>query len=225
MAAIDGAYRSQRLRLISTVNAATASVWAQGFRDRDRVIQEVLRIVYAGQAQTVALVDAYMSAKTGTGARGLPPQLYTVPVLRGMPADQVYARPFGALGGQLAQGAKFESAVTSGRDSLSRLVRTDLQLAQTHSARDWMAGEERIVGYRRVLGGAKNCELCVSAADRTYRKEDLMPIHEHCSCSVEPVYGTEPVASVGTTVRVDDDPELGPRLMADSWSDTGPRLL
>lgn len=225
MAPVDAAYRTQRLRLISTVNAATASVWAQGFRDRERVIQEVLRIVHAGQAQTVALVDAYMAVKAQAPVRGLAPDAYTVALLRGVPAEEVYGRPFGALGAHLAGGTEFGAAFQSGRDSLGRLVRTDLQLAQTHSARDWMAGEDRVVGYRRVLGGGKNCSLCVSASTRTYRKEDLMPIHEHCSCSVEPVFGVEPVASVGTSVRVETDPELGPRLMAESWSQTGPRLL
>lgn len=225
MASVDGVYRSQRLRLISAVNAATASAWAAGFRDRERVIQEVLRVVYAGQAQTVALVDAYMAAKAQTSVQGLNPDRYTVPVLRGLPGEEVYDRPFGALGGQLAAGAEFAAALTSSREALGRLVRTDMQLAQTHSARDWMSREDRVVGYRRVLGGGKNCSLCVSAATRTYRKEDLMPIHERCTCSVEPLFGSAPVASVGTTVRVDNDPELGPRLMADSWSDTGPRLL
>lgn len=222
---IDGAYRSQRLRLMNTVAAATAQVWAQGYRDREQVIREVLAVVHAGQAQTVSLVDAYMAAKAAAPAKGLDPTAYTVATLRGVPAEVVYGRPFGALGGQLEQGAELAAALRSGVGSLGRLVRTDMQLAQTHSARDWMTGEDRIVGYRRVLGGGKNCELCVAASTRTYRTEDLMPIHERCSCSVEPLFGTEPVASVGTSVRVDDDPELGPRLMADSWSRTGPRLL
>jgi hypothetical protein len=85
--------------------------------------------------------------------------------------------------------------------------------------------EFRIVGYRRVLSGeGPHCKLCTAASTRTYRIADLMAIHEHCTCGVQPLYGTEPVASIGTTVRVEDDPELGPRLMADSWSNVGPRL-
>jgi hypothetical protein len=213
MTTIDGVYRSQRLRLMNTVAAATAQAWAQGYRDREAVIGQVLAVVHAGQAQTVALVDAYMAVKAQASPKGLDPTSYTVALLRGVPAERVYDRPFGA--------PSRESSLAA----LARLVRTDMQLAQTHSARDWMTGDERIVGYRRVLGGGKNCSLCVAAADRTYRTEDLMPIHERCSCTVEPVFGTEPVASVGTSVRVDDDPELGPRLMADDWSRTGPALL
>ena len=69
-----------------------------------------------------------------------------------------------------------------------------------------------------------HCALCEAAATRTYRIADLLPIHEHCTCGVLPLYGTEPVPSVGTAVRVEDDPELGPRLMADNWSNVGPRL-
>lgn len=229
MSAVDGVYRSQRLRLVNTVQAAAAAAWAQGFHERGPVTEHVLALVHAGQAHVVALVDAYLAAKTGQAiggghVKGLNADLYTVARLRGKPAEEVYDRPFGALGGQLAEGAPFEAALQSAQASVSRLVRTDLQLAQTHSARDWMASDERIVGWRRVLSG-EGCELCEAASTRTYRTQDLMPIHEHCSCGVEPVYGIEPVASVGTTVRVEDDPELGPRLVADSWSPTGPRLL
>ena len=97
-------------------------------------------------------------------------------------------------------------------------------MAQTNSARDWMQDEVTIVGWRRILN-LPSCELCTIAATRTYRKSDLAGIHEHCDCTVSPLFGTEPVASVGTTVRVEMDPEIGARLMADSWSSVGPRLI
>lgn len=182
---LDNAYQAQRARLSNAVMAGAAAVWAEGFRDRERTIGQVVPFVEVGLGLTVSLVDAYMAAKaTAAGERavvkGLDPALYTIAALRGLPAAEVYERPFGALGGQLAEGAEFGAALQASQAALGRLVRTDLQLAQTRSARDWMAGEERVVGYRRVLGPGKNCSLCVSASSRTYRKEDLAPIHDRC---------------------------------------------
>lgn len=222
-AELDAVYRSQRLRLTGTIAAAAASAWSSAYRDRERAVATLVPLVEAGQAQTVALVSGYMTAKAlseGERAvtRALERERYTTTALRGLPAAEIYGRPFGALAGQLAQGAEFAQAFASSRASLDRLVRTDLQLAQTHAARDWMAGEERVVGYRRVLGPGKNCPLCISASTRTYFKAELLPIHERCHCSVSPLFGSAPVKSVGTKVRVVDDPELGARLVDENWA-------
>lgn len=202
---LDAAYVSRRIVLANTVAAAAASAWADAFHDREQATATVLPLVRAGMAQTVSLVDAYMAAKArSTGERGeikgLNPDDYTVERLRGKPAEVVYLRAFGALGGQLGQGAEFADALGSGRSSIDRLVRTDIQLAQTHSSRDWISGEERIVGYERVLGPGRNCGLCVAASTQRYSTEDLMPIHERCGCSVAPIYGDRPV---GRTIDPD----------------------
>ncbi len=214
------------------MEAAAARLWAQHYRDREFVISTIVPLVHAGQRQVVALVDAYFAAKmrelTGTGAvKGLDPNLYTTEAMRGVAAATVYERPFGALGGQLEQGASFADAFASAQHYMTKTVSTDMQMAQVRSARDWMSNEERIVGYRR-RAAAGCCELCRVAATRTYRKEYLAPIHERCHCGIEPevggekvyaqpLYGTEEVGSIGTEVAVRDDPELGARLVATSW--------
>jgi len=235
---IDATYQAQRLRLNATVTAAAARYWAARFSDRQATLAAIVRLVATGQAHTVRLVDAYMAAKateaTGNGQRlGLDPALYTTAALRGVSADIVYGRPFGAYGAFIKDGASPADAVRAAQASVTKLAATDLQLTQTHAARDWMqtassslTSDLRIVGYRRVLAGAgPHCALCTAASTRTYRVADLLPIHEHCTCTVQPLYGTEPVASIGTTVRVELDPEIGPRLMADDWSSVGPILI
>lgn len=228
--AIDRTYRSQRLRLSATVQAAALRTWDGLYRDRERTVAGLVPLIHAGQAATVRLVEAYMIAKARDADEhirplNLPAELYTVAVLRGVPAEEVYERPYGALLAMIGRGEEFARSMQAARASVAKLATTDLQLAQTHSARDFMRASQRIVGYRRVLGAGENCSLCRSASTRTYRTEFLAPIHERCGCSVSPVFGDEPVASVGTTVKMVDDPELGPRLVADSWSPTGPRLI
>lgn len=238
-AQIDAVYGSQRLRLAATVAAAVAAAWAHRFQDREAAISQIVRLVTAGQGHTVHLVEAYMAAKAAqdgaTVARvGLDPASYTTTILRGIEAASVYGRPFGAYGAFLNEGQSQETAIRAAKSAVSKLAATDLQLAQTHAARDWMQAASQqdetaalqIVGYRRILAGpGPHCVLCTAASSRTYRAETLLPIHEHCTCGVAPLWGTEPVASVGTTVRVEEDPELGPRLLAEDWSSVGPRII
>jgi hypothetical protein len=47
------------------------------------------------------------------------------------------------------------------------------------------------VGYRRVLEGAYSCGLCILASTQRYHKQDLMPVHPGCDCSVAPIIGTQ----------------------------------
>lgn len=205
MEQLDGIYTTQRLRIWSSTSAAAHRLWATGgYNDRRAFLAQVVPIVQAGQTATVHLLDAYMTqkARQATGdatlaPRGLNPADYTIEKLRGEPADEVYARPFGALGWRLNEGATFDQAAATAGSYLTKLAATDVQLAQTNAARDWIQGANQdasdsgsdtfIVGYARTLDG-ESCSFCEDAADRLYYTEDLMPIHDHCGCGVEPVY-------------------------------------
>lgn len=251
MTDVDRAYRSQRQRLRAALLAIVAREWlAASMQAQDAFAAAVAPVVAAGQAQTARLVDAYMATKTlqatGRGqVRGLNTEKYTTAELRGVPAAEVYLRPFGAVGAALQKGAEFSVAKAAGKAAVDKLVTTDVQLAQTYSARDWMTDEDSITGYERITDGG--CELCSAASTRTYRSEDLMPIHEHCQCDVSPVYGPRPGRALGSgwsvtrehaeeslseetltrlsdggmklpeTLTVARDPELGFRLVDDAW--------
>lgn len=220
-AELDNQYRAQRLRLRATVLAQIARIWATAQpQSRDAFIAAVLPVVHAGQAVVVRLVDAFFATKTidATGAgrvKGLDPAAYTVEAIRNQPAAVVYDRPFGALGYALATGADFAVARAAGGAALEKLASTDLQLAQTYAARDWMSDEPQIVGYQRITSGG--CPLCTAAAGRTYRSEDLAPIHEGCRCDVAPVYGDVTHEHLPSGLVAVSDPELGSRLADDTW--------
>lgn len=231
----DTAYLARRIRLATSVSTAAARALALRYRDEQAALATVIPIVEAGQQQTAALVDAYMATKTFqvTGATatvlGIDHSRYTISALRGVPAPDVYRRAFNTITGRSADAQTLERA----QAALDKLVRTDLQLAQTHAARDWMqkqaetaTGDLKIVGYKRILTGpGPHCHLCELASTRIYFVADLMPIHEHCGCTVQPVWGHQDVKSVGTVVRVENDPEIGPRLMADAWTPVGPNIV
>lgn len=176
------------------------SHWAQlgSWRDADleRFLRLALPAATGGQRQIASLTDAYLSTLTrlviGSPAPGtLDLDAVTGRALRGVNPTEVYARPFQTVWSQLADGAPLDRAVTIGAQRLDAITSTDLQLARTHTARDVFSRDGRVVGYRRTLGGRGNCPLCVVASTQRYHAEDLMPIHDRCSCGVEPIYGDE----------------------------------
>jgi hypothetical protein len=183
---LDRAYAAQRRRLTALTSAAAVRAWARSFHSREEAIAAMAGLVGAGQRQMAALVDAYMAAKGGTRVKGLP-----VPEPRDLRA--VYERPFGALGGQLEAGAGFTAAMASAQARVGKLAATDMQLAQTHSAREWMSGDQRIAGYERLISSGNPCGLCVAASTQRYNTEDLCPIHDSCSCDVSPIFGEGPM--------------------------------
>lgn len=246
MIQLDRAYAAQRIKLRHVVAHAISQLVTAGGSPTAGVGAQLVPLVEAGQKQMANLTQAYMGAKA-IAATGQRPQVtldtarYTIAALRGGvdPAD-VYQRPFTVLSAAAARTADHPAALQSGRAQAVKLAVTDLQLAQTHAARDWMldanrqiqpvgadVAQARIVGWRRTLTGpGPHCQLCELAATRTYHVSNLMPIHEHCGCGVEPVWDTAPidVVPVGSPVRVEEDPELGPRLMDEDWAPVGPRL-
>lgn len=203
---LDSAYRAQRQRLRAALLAQAARLWSVASpKDESSFLEQMVPLITAGQVQTVRLVDAYMAIKTlhatGEGdVKGLDAAAYSVEALRGKPALEVYARPFAAVGAALAAKAEFSAAMHVGQAVLKKLATTDLQLAQTYSARDWMRDEPKITGYQRVTSGG--CGLCEAASTQLYGTEDLMPIHEHCQCDVAPYYGDR--APQGKTI-IDPD--------------------
>lgn len=116
--------------------------------------------------------------------------------LRAVDPVEVYARIAAGYRFQVTEGVAAEQAL---RDALHRaetVARTDVTLAMRAQANQVLTRtDERIRGYRRILhpelgSGGPPCGLCIVAADRVYRREDLDKIHEHCRCTVLPIVGS-----------------------------------
>lgn len=160
-----------------------AAVVAADTANTDRFVATVVPIVLGSQQATVVEVDAFMSTEAGlaTGSStepwGLDPdQLIGVRARRGDFLESVYAR-------------NHRADVSTFRSRMAREVNTDITLAERGAANVHTAGDPRITGYLRTLGGGENCGLCVVAATQRYHKGDLLPIHSHCRCGVQPLYG------------------------------------
>lgn len=207
-AALDQAFETQRLRLVETVTRTAVATWDLTFHEREAATAQMVQLVEAGTGQMAALVDAYMTASLREAGENVAPQGeagggYTVQELRGVPGDAVYDRPFGAIGGQLEEGAEFAVAMEASRERLRREIRTDLQLAQVKAAQALVTGDNGIAGWRRAVVGT--CAYCAAHNDE-YRGEDPMPIHQNCRCGVAPVIQDRKITNKTESVK---DDELG----------------
>lgn len=162
--------------------------------DIEAFIRAVVPVVESGQLRIAALTDAYLAALaaevTGIGAPS-GALVSGVQSVRGVPPAEVYTRPGVSVWTELASGKALDVATDAGLTRALHLVRTDLQLAKTHTARAAMSQDTRISGYRRTLTGQEDCGLCLVASTQRYHKEDLLPIHPGCDCGVEPVFGSD----------------------------------
>jgi hypothetical protein len=182
---LDAAYVAQVKSVRARVEQyALARFGAGQHRDADvqRFVAQVVPVILAARRQVSSLTDAYLSRVLGI--RSLGP--VDTDSLRGVPAAEVYARPYQTVWTKLSEGLPYDAAVSAGAARLTDIALADLQLAKTHTMRTayQSAGVER---YVRTLTGNVNCALCYIASTQTYASGDLLPIHPGCDCGTAPV--------------------------------------
>lgn len=207
---LDAAYNAQIQAIRSRVTQFASARFAAGqYRDADviRFVNQMVPTILASRRQVSALTDAYLAQKL-SGALGIrvPPRgPIDTSGLRGVPASDVYARPFQTVWTKLSNGLPFDAAVNAGAARLVDVIATDLQMAKTYTAQDVFSNSpDRIIGYSRVVSGANTCALCYVAATQMYHRGDLMPIHPGCGCSVEPVTKSQPFDHVAADQQLMD---------------------
>lgn len=167
-------------------------------------------VATAAQGAAAGLLDGYVAAlgtfATGTLVRpaGIDPETVSGPAARnGAEPVDVYHRSVVTARAAVAEGQTFDEAMRYGRQRSVSTAETDVTLAQRLALLFVIGGDERIVGYRRVLTG-QSCSLCATASTQRYRRGDLMPIHNHCDCGIAPIYGTVDPGHVINSERLSD---------------------
>lgn len=204
-----------------------------------RFVQQILPISLGAQRIMTQLVVAQYNAQVRP-----PTPIVIAPTLttgeglrRHAPADY-YQRPFREIKWRLSQGKTLGEAVEAGRRRAESIALTDLQLVRTHTARAYAQELNRrppadrgtrgtVVGYRRILSSNPNhCALCVLATTQRYHRENLMPIHPNCGCTVGFVYEHDDRSD-----RQVIDPQLAQEVhnlvrrdLGESYVDAGGRL-
>lgn len=117
----------------------------------------------------------------------------------GVDALEVWERPArdfryhrSESGGSIAE----QEALQTVLERIRAMADTDLALARRQADQEVFQNTPEIIGYRRIIHPelsetGQSCGLCVVASTRMYKKEELLPIHDLCNCSVLPVTPTD----------------------------------
>jgi len=231
-------YQDRSARVREMIGAQLAGLWLGlgGYRDADvdRFVRVAVPKVKAGQIATARLTAQYLGG----------PVLPRERIWAARPVDPlvVYRRPAVKVYTLLSEGARLTDAVTQATGLLADLSSSDMQLALRLQSQHSLSSQG-FTRYRRVLSGREDCGRCAIASTNTYSTADLLPIHPHCDCTVEPVEDDFSVdlsglslssdraalvadgASLESLVAVREHGELGPVIAWASDHFTGPADL
>lgn len=200
-------------QLRRVVSRAVERLWTSlpGYDEQDVPgwLGSVVPLVLAGQYQSAALTQAFVTQQVGRPVNALP--AVGADVRNGTAPDEVYRRPFVQLWAALKTGTAWQEAVDGAGSRAVSSAEMDMQLASRGTfAR--LGEDDDIFGYTRVAD-AGACQFC-SEIDGAYVKDaDAMPLHNRCGCSLEPLTAPHPrAAKLPSGVAVHDHGELGPVL-------------
>ena len=185
-------YHMEVARTRAAVSSQLTSLWnvLPDYRDADidRFLRVAVPKVQAGQTRTARLTAAHLGG----------PVLSRELIVGSRKVAQTveYRRPAVAMYTALSEGKPFASAVAAGLDRLSSLIVMDMQVALVAQAQHSLQAQQ-VSHYRRVLTGFESCDLCRLASQNLYSTDNLMPIHDHCDCTVEAVFEPDSFSAPG----------------------------
>jgi hypothetical protein len=99
---------------------------------------------------------------------------------------EVYQRPVQQYRWELRSGKTRTDARAAFEQRMRAIAELDVAAVNRDEANVVRAAAPQIIGYRRVihpeLSRTGTCGLCVVAADRFYKSDDLAAIHDECKC-------------------------------------------
>jgi len=95
-----------------------------------------------------------------------------------------------------SQGQPRGKAIEVATKRVEELADLDMALAMRNTASNIFKATPKVTGYRRVIHpelseSGTSCGLCIAASTRIYSKEELLPLHDHCHCTVMPIVGDD----------------------------------
>lgn len=215
--------RAQK-RLRDAAVRAVSTAWQQlpAYNEQDvpQFLNRAVPAVTAAQRQSALVTNAYLARAIRRPVAPLDVAAVTGPAVRaGTPPEEVYRRPFVTVWTSLKAGNQLEDAIAAGLARAAGSAAMDVQLTMRATLQDVGMREDRILGYARVPDGDA-CNFCQLISGQRYTTEDLLPVHNHCGCSVEVItaetrdqfFGV-PENDVNDTVQVAEHGELGPLLV------------
>lgn len=187
---LDRRYQAVLLKLRHGAASGVQRAWnrlpAYNEADVAKFTAAAVPIVVAARKQATHLTDAYLSLMLKR-----PPVGLTVPEIRnGIDPDEVYKRPFVNVWTALGNRVPYVDAVAAGLARATATAQTDVALTSRAAAVDYAAKDPSIVGWERVPEDDA-CDFCLLASTQQYGSEDLMPLHDRCGCTVQPITSSD----------------------------------
>lgn len=149
----------------------------------------LVRAVQVDAAQTTtAYLRGYLAASEVSATWDGPDTLddHVGRDLRGRPLHDAMRSPWIAVLWQLANGARRESAVSTGVAYAARTSRGAVMGTSRSVLDAGMAAEPSVSGWRRVTA-TEACLACLALSDTVAPAGRSMQIHDACRCTAEPV--------------------------------------
>jgi hypothetical protein len=208
-------YQRRYGQLTADVVARVEAIWDQtgGLTEADarRFRRAVTPVSIASQRATRQLVISYLQslAQQLTDER-IPYRVADIIDVRGITSEVEWQRPIVEARMAIARENPFDEAIRRGRQRAADLARADVMLTQRATTAAALSADSRVVGYRRVLTGV-SCVFCATVSTQRYKSSELMPVHQHCDCTVAPIIGTEDPGRVVNADLLDRLRTLGPQ--------------
>lgn len=191
-------YKEMGLEFPSDADIGT--VWSDDPEAYDEMIGELPRVEDQGNILEGDLVDIDGDGFLGDEVEADDQGGFTFTVAGGVdvyprngvtPLD-VWQRPMEEYRWSLSTGLSPAKALENALIRTGIMAKTDLSLARRDEIRKIFMATPKVIGYRRIIHpelsqDGTSCGLCIVAADRVYRKRELLPIHNGCNCAVLPI--------------------------------------
>jgi hypothetical protein len=186
----------ERLTAAAVEGVARRTAAFDGWYDHAKIAalaEALAALVQAAQRQTAALTDAFLARVIALLSRRptSPVGVVDVRSLRqGVTPAGVYGRPADVYRYQRSLDVEPARALELAVERARVAADVDVTLAFRAQARHVMVVRQ-VDGFRRVvhpeLSAGGTCGLCIVAADRIYSRDDLLPVHARCACTVLPI--------------------------------------
>lgn len=194
----------------------------------DLFLAKAVPLAVAGQRRAVDLTNAVMARTIGISPVGLDYATLIGAALRnGVDPNSVYARPLITARASIKD-LGFAGAFNKGLARLSDTANMDVAMAARNASHSFANvasdGEQVVIGLiRRADPGC--CKFCTTVDGAKCFVENPAPLHNNCSCTLEPLMGTRrppkdaegwltltPGSVIGDTI-IQEHGEMGPLLM------------
>lgn len=115
-----------------------------------------------------------------------------------IPVEELFNRPAREFRYLKSIGKSDKESLDRSVNRVKMIVDTNLSLAQRDAESQIIQeipraskSKSKTIGWRRIIHPERSksgvCGLCIAAATRVYGIEEMLPIHDHCRCTVLPV--------------------------------------